>query len=73
MATSGSELMPDSYGLAPLGGVERPGHKVRFARLMPRPAAFLPDLRPRRLRRQSECCIVSIQGGMRVEGMQPPV
>jgi len=44
-------------GLAPLGGVERPGRAVRFARLMHRCVrAFLRTEGPQRLRRQAQPC-----------------
>jgi hypothetical protein len=50
--------------LAPLGGMERPRRKVRFARLIQRRVrAFWRTFGPRRLRRQSEPALVATQGG----------
>jgi hypothetical protein len=67
VATSGPNLCQHTYGLAPLGGVERPGRVVRFARLIQRPVrAFWRAFGPRRLRRQSEPALVATQGGTAV-------
>ena len=48
----------------PEGGVERPGRKVRFARLIHRRVrAFWRTCGPRRLRRRSDPDVVATQGG----------
>jgi hypothetical protein len=50
--------------VAPLGGVERPRRKERFARLTHRRVrAFWPTFRRRRLRRQSEPVLAATHGG----------
>jgi hypothetical protein len=50
--------------LAPLGGVERPRRKVRFARLIQRRVrAFQRTFGPRRLRRQIDADRIATQGG----------
>jgi len=51
--------------LAPLGGVERPRRKVRFARLIHRRVrAFGPAFGRRRLRRRFQPGLVATQGGV---------
>jgi hypothetical protein len=50
--------------MAPLGGVERPRRKVRFARLIHRRVrAFRRAFGPRRLRRQSDADRIATRGG----------
>jgi hypothetical protein len=49
---------------SPLGGVERPRHKVRFARLIDRRVrAFWQAFGLRRLRRQIDADRIATQGG----------